>query len=162
MRYVTPCLLLLPLMLDISNAFSIQHRAALSHASSKWTPAVTRHRLPLSSQSLIFKHSSTQLTSTSPSSDDNTSSSEDRPADETEENTGLLKRLGSYFKGGKSDDGLTTRQRLTKMGLTTVLSYGWISNTNAMILVAAAWYTFCAKVPYFLWFVAVSPNIHAY
>jgi hypothetical protein len=60
--------------------------------------------------------------------------------------TGLRKRLASYFNSSESDDGLTFRQRLAKMGLATVLSYGWISNTNAMILVAAAWYVFCAKV----------------
>ena len=56
------------------------------------------------------------------------------------------KRIGSYFKSSEEDDGLTFRQRLAKMGLATVLSYGWISNTNAMILVSAAWYAFSAKV----------------
>ena len=59
---------------------------------------------------------------------------------------GLRKRLSSYFKSSDKDDGLTFRQRLAKMGLATVLSYGWISNTNAMILLATAWYVFCAKV----------------
>lgn len=62
------------------------------------------------------------------------------------EKVGFGKRVGSYFKGSETDDGLTFRQRLAKMGLATVLSYGWISNTNAMILVSAAWYVFSAKV----------------
>jgi len=60
----------------------------------------------------------------------------------------IKKKLGSYFKSSEKDDGLTFRQRLAKMGLATVLSYGWISNTNAMILVAAAWYVFSAKVSF--------------
>lgn len=56
------------------------------------------------------------------------------------------KSFGRYFRSSDRDDGLTTKQRLAKMGLATVLSYGWISNTNAMILVAAAWYVFSVKV----------------
>ena len=59
---------------------------------------------------------------------------------------GIWKRITSYFRGGEKDDGLTFKERLAKMGLATVLSYGWISNTNAMILVAAAWYVFSVKV----------------
>jgi hypothetical protein len=70
----------------------------------------------------------------------------DSSSSSKKQKTGLRKRLASYFKSSESDDGLTFRQRLAKMGLATVLSYGWISNTNAMILVAAAWYVFCAKV----------------
>ena len=64
------------------------------------------------------------------------------------EKVGLRKRISSYMKGGGTDDGLTFKQRLGKMGLATVLSYGWISNTNAMILVAAAWYVFSVQVSY--------------
>lgn len=65
-----------------------------------------------------------------------------------EEKMGIRKRISSYFRGSETDDGLTFRQRLGKMGLATVLSYGWISNTNAMVLVAAAWYVFSAKVSF--------------
>ena len=64
------------------------------------------------------------------------------------EKVGLRKRISSYMNGGGTDDGLTFKQRLGKMGLATVLSYGWISNTNAMILVAAAWYVFSVQVSY--------------
>ena len=85
----------------------------------------------------------TYLTSTSPSEGD---SGESDAPDTSAANVGFGKRIGSYFKGSEKDDGLTFRQRLAKMGLATVLSYGWISNTNAMILVAAAWYVFCMKV----------------
>ena len=65
-----------------------------------------------------------------------------------QEKAGLRKRFSSYIKGGGTDDGLTFKQRLGKMGLATVLSYGWISNANAMILVAAAWYVFSVQVCY--------------
>ena len=76
----------------------------------------------------------------------------DEASDERNEkgNISLKKRVSAYFRGSEKDDGLTFRQRLGKMGLATVLSYGWISNTNAMALVAAAWYVFSVKVRIFL------------
>lgn len=43
------------------------------------------------------------------------------------------------------DDGLTTRQRLAKMGLAAVLSYGWVSNVSYAICVSIAWYGFSKK-----------------
>jgi hypothetical protein len=75
-------------------------------------------------------------------------SSDEKSGDEdvVEAKVGIRKRISSYFRGSEQDDGLTFRERLAKMGLATVLSYGWISNTNAMILVSAAWYAFASKV----------------
>jgi hypothetical protein len=55
-------------------------------------------------------------------------------------------RIKAYLMQGKKDDGLTFKQRLAKMGVATVLSYGMISNLSYAILVAFAWYTFSAKV----------------
>jgi hypothetical protein len=43
------------------------------------------------------------------------------------------------------DDGLSTRQRLAKMGLAAVLSYGWVSNVSYAICVSIAWYGFSKK-----------------
>jgi hypothetical protein len=54
--------------------------------------------------------------------------------------------IKAYFTQGKKDDGLTFKQRLAKMGVATVLSYGMISNLSYAILVALAWYIFSAKV----------------
>lgn len=47
----------------------------------------------------------------------------------------------------KNDDSsLTTRQRLAKMGLAAVLSYGWVSNVSYAICISLAWYGFSKKV----------------
>lgn len=72
--------------------------------------------------------------------------SENEEKDATKWTTRFKKSIGRYFRSSDKDDGLTTKQRLAKMGLATVLSYGWISNTNAMILLSAAWYVFCVRV----------------
>jgi hypothetical protein len=44
------------------------------------------------------------------------------------------------------EDGLTFRQRLAKMGLATVLSYGWVSNMSYGVSVSTAWYIFSKRV----------------
>jgi hypothetical protein len=44
-----------------------------------------------------------------------------------------------------NDDGLTARQKLAKMGLAAVLSYGWVSNVSYAICVSIAWYGFSKK-----------------
>jgi hypothetical protein len=77
-----------------------------------------------------------------PSESDDSSKVESEPRSD-EQGWGRIK---AYFMQGKKDDGLTFRQRLAKMGVATVLSYGMISNLSYAILVALAWYTFSAKV----------------
>jgi len=88
------------------------------------------------------------LTSSVPSDDSSASeeSKDDEPeessevaADDTSTKT-LWKRTKNYFAG--PDDGLTFRQRLAKMGLATVLSYGWVSNMSYSICISLAWYGF--------------------
>lgn len=59
---------------------------------------------------------------------------------------GWLGRVQGYFLPKRPDDGLTLKQRLDKMGVATVLSYGMISKLSYAILVALAWYTFAVKV----------------
>ena len=73
-------------------------------------------------------------------------STENSKTEESRKVTRFRRNIGRYFRTSDKDDGLTTKQRLAKMGLATVLSYGWISNTNAMILLSAAWYVFCIRV----------------
>jgi small basic protein len=46
----------------------------------------------------------------------------------------------------KNDDSsLTTRQRLAKMGLAAVLSYGWVSNVSYAVCISLAWFGFSKK-----------------
>ena len=55
-------------------------------------------------------------------------SSADNKADEVESSApkNILQRIKSYMSP-PDEDGLTVRQRLQKMGLAAVLSYGWVS-----------------------------------
>lgn len=130
-------------------AFSVAAPTTLKPFASK--PVLShRHDKVTAHVACIGAGCNTRLLSlSSPPTDGARGDPEETAADGSaskKQKTGLRKRLASYFKSSESDDGLTFRQRLAKMGLATVLSYGWISNTNAMILVASAWYVFCAKV----------------
>ena len=51
-----------------------------------------------------------------------------------------MQRFKSYF--ASPSDGLTFRQRLAKLGLNAVLSYGWVSNMSYSVTVSLAWYIF--------------------
>jgi len=62
----------------------------------------------------------------------------------SKKNTSFLSRIKSYFTS-ESDDGLTTRQRLAKLGFAVILSYGFVSNMSAMIFLSLAWFTFSAQ-----------------
>jgi hypothetical protein len=63
---------------------------------------------------------------------------------EPTEGTSLLQRIRAYFVPNK--DNLTFRQRLAKMGLAAVLSYGWVSNMSYSVTVSLAWYIFSKQV----------------
>lgn len=54
-------------------------------------------------------------------------------------------RIARWFKS-KTDDGLTTKQRLAKMGLAALLSYGFVSNVSSMLSMSIAWFAFNKKV----------------
>jgi hypothetical protein len=78
---------------------------------------------------------------------------EDQPPVEEAEGTSLddptatktlLQWIRSYFVPKK--DNLTFRQRLAKMGLAAVLSYGWVSNMSYSVTVSLAWYIFSKQV----------------
>ena len=45
-----------------------------------------------------------------------------------------------YKKTNENEDKLTFRQRLAKMGLATILSYGFVSNMSYAVTVSCAWY----------------------
>jgi len=69
------------------------------------------------------------------------------------ERLGPLARLRKYY--AKSDDGLTFRQRLGKMGLNVALSYGWVSNMSYAVTVSLAWYIFSKRVSMVSWGLAI-------
>ena len=52
--------------------------------------------------------------------------------------------LGSDTNGNV--DKLTAKEKLAKMGLSALLSYGWVSNMSYAVTVSIAWYLFSKKV----------------
>eukprot|EP00563_Minutocellus_polymorphus_P012683 CAMPEP_0181073400 /NCGR_PEP_ID=MMETSP1070-20121207/29059_1 /TAXON_ID=265543 /ORGANISM="Minutocellus polymorphus, Strain NH13" /LENGTH=269 /DNA_ID=CAMNT_0023154469 /DNA_START=92 /DNA_END=901 /DNA_ORIENTATION=- len=57
---------------------------------------------------------------------------------------GFLARIKASMKS-QEDDGLTFKQRLAKMGLSALLSYGFVSNMSYSVTVSLAWFGFSKK-----------------
>lgn len=75
---------------------------------------------------------------------DSTSANEEDPV--VEGSTSVLSKLNQWRKGifqKKDDDDLTFKQKLAKMGLSVLLSYGFVSNMSYVVSVSLAWYGFC-------------------
>ena len=75
--------------------------------------------------------------------------SSDEPNDEDPIETSsasksLVTKIKRSFTGSK-DDGFTAKERLAKMGLSALLSYGWVSNMSYAISVSLAWFTFAKQ-----------------
>mmetsp|Transcript_31985 Transcript_31985/g.45473 ORF Transcript_31985/g.45473 Transcript_31985/m.45473 type:complete len:218 (-) Transcript_31985:130-783(-) len=69
--------------------------------------------------------------------------SSDNPSEDNVPPVEPTKKRKNWFSfGQKSDDGSTFRQKLGKLGLMTVLSYGWVSNMSYGICISCAWYIF--------------------
>jgi hypothetical protein len=66
----------------------------------------------------------------------------------SEEKTTALGKIKKVlgFGSDKNTDGLTTRERLAKMGLSALLSYGWVSNMSYAVMLSLSWYGFSKKV----------------
>ena len=63
-----------------------------------------------------------------------------------ETSTSPLKKIKGFFKkDNKNSDGLTTKERLAKMGLSALLSYGWVSNMSYAVTLSLSWYTHSKK-----------------
>lgn len=73
---------------------------------------------------------------------DDTMSSESEEISTPPTNVGFIQNVKNSFRRDKEDDGLTFRQRMAKMGLSVVLSYGWVSNMSYCISLSIAWFIF--------------------
>jgi len=60
------------------------------------------------------------------------------------EKKSIVEKLKSIFQ--KEDDGLTNKERLKKMGLSVLLSYGFVSNMSYAVMLSLSWYGFSKKV----------------
>jgi CDGSH-type Zn-finger protein len=70
------------------------------------------------------------------------------PSAANEEKVSVLGKFKKFlgFGSDKNADGLTTRERLAKMGLSALLSYGWVSNMSYAVTLSLSWYGFSKKV----------------
>ncbi|CAJ1953340.1 unnamed protein product [Cylindrotheca closterium] len=64
-----------------------------------------------------------------------------KPQDE-DKSLSRTARLRKKLFPPKEDDGLTFKQKLSKAGLSVMLSYGWVSNVSYSITVSLAWFIF--------------------
>jgi len=65
--------------------------------------------------------------------------------DESEKRSkNVITRFKNLFKD-KSAEGLTTKERIAKMGLSALLSYGFVSNMSYCVCVSIAWFGFNKK-----------------
>lgn len=62
-----------------------------------------------------------------------------------EKPTGLLSPLLQMLKP-KSSENMSTKELLAKMGLSALLSYGFVSNMSYCVTVSLAWFGFTKKV----------------
>ena len=66
---------------------------------------------------------------------------------DTTKSSSLLSKLKSIFQSKKNKDpsGLTTKEKLRKMGLAALLSYGFVSNMSYAITLSVSWFTHSKK-----------------
>jgi len=105
-----------------------------------------RHRssTTTSANSPARASSSTTTTTTSTAMQASTGGGEEQPQ-EQEQQVGIVKGMLRYFSidfSKNKEDGMTVKERLAKMGMATLLTYGWVSNMNSIILTSLSWYVF--------------------
>mmetsp|Transcript_25344 Transcript_25344/g.37899 ORF Transcript_25344/g.37899 Transcript_25344/m.37899 type:complete len:173 (-) Transcript_25344:9-527(-) len=66
-------------------------------------------------------------------------------SDGGEEKVGALKRFLKMFKPKSASENMTPKEMLAKMGLSALLSYGFVSNMSYCVTVSLAWFGFTKK-----------------
>jgi hypothetical protein len=93
-------------------------------------------QMPLS-HGTIFHHRRSQsisrVLSASPTDEDST--------DPAKDSKSAIDQVKGWF-GLNTVDGLSTKERLAKMGMSALLSYGWVSNMSYAVSISLAWFTF--------------------
>ena len=115
--------------------------AALSPVSNAYSVTSLSTRKPISltsSQAKLVPASNSRLFSDS--SDEISTSTDEEP--EVKKNV-FSKMMGALKP--KSSDNTSTKEMLAKMGLSTLLSYGWVSNMYNCVNVSLAWFTFAKR-----------------
>lgn len=98
--------------------------------------------------SLVVYSASSPLTGDDSSNDD-ADALLSTPADNDKSKLTFRQRLSKVFSKKdviEEDEKLPLRQRLAKMGLACVLSYGFVSNMNYSITISLSWFVFSKRV----------------
>lgn len=91
---------------------------------------------PLSNEPILYHRKSQSISrflSASPSDEDSTDLDKDCKS--------AIAKVKGWIGLIKNDE-LTTKERLAKMGISALLSYGWVSNMSYAISISLAWFTF--------------------
>jgi hypothetical protein len=89
---------------------------------------------------ILPTHVSPLFSDASSSEEVNPSSSDDPKG----KNKNIISKFFGMFKPQRSDN-MSTKEMLAKMGLSTLLSYGWVSNMSYCVTVSLAWFGFTKK-----------------
>ena len=100
-----------------------------------WRDVPAAHRPPRAPQSTKIFESSGGGEANAPSDDADASAASSSPS----EKRGILSKIKSAFVD-KDNSGLTGRERLAKMGLSALLSYGWVSNMSYAVTLSLSWF----------------------
>ena len=118
----------------------------ISRVPSLWA-AEAEDAEPKSTEEETTEPQPTEETIESSDSLENSAANSTSNAVETEK-LNIFQRAMKYVRGNKENDGLTFRQRMAKMGLAVVLSYGWVSNMSYCVCMSIAWFIFAKQVRY--------------
>ena len=102
-----------------------------------WREVPAAHRPPRAPQSTKIFESSDGGEASAPS--DEADASAPAVSSSPSEKRGILGKIKSAF-GDKDNSGLTGRERLAKMGLSALLSYGWVSNMSYAVTLSLSWF----------------------
>jgi len=120
--------------------------AILSPANAYTVLPVTVQPRPLSLSTIQTKilpsHVSPLFSDTSASEEMNPSSPPSE--DPKEKNNNIFSKFFRMLRPQRSEQ-MSTKEMLAKMGLSTLLSYGWVSNMSYCVTVSLAWFGFTKK-----------------
>lgn len=112
------------------------------------SPRITKlpiHQTPLATSTkinpLFLKTSPSSSSSLFSDSKNNSDGGSLESPEENEKKNNIFARMMDKLKP-KSDKNMSTKEMIAKMGLSAMLTYGWISNTFICGTVSAAWFVF--------------------
>jgi len=131
-----PCIAFNGVSNNALKSFKVSSNAGFAPSSSYMSAPQRRARLP----NLSLSESTNDDEVPNKNDETNTTPS----SDENKKKGGILSKVKSMF-GSKPSDGLSTKQRLAKMGLSCFLSYGFVSNMAIVVCVSLSWFGFTKK-----------------